>query len=377
MNFLLEVLGCAMFFGPILWLLASVRYVKSDEVGLVRYFGKVERKIHSNGHLFIVPWFWGIDLVRITKDPIKLPYETNDEEIYSSDGQLMFPNLTFYFRFPFKDVDSLAMMVEAGVPLTEEELKPWAKDRLMPAQHQVFRRHNHKELISGMELSTLAAEINQVLHKDGSLLRECGILGKNYLDITPGTGQAFVEVEQVNVSPELRRAMAAPIEAGYMADAAKQTARMNSEQIGSQLLGTVARKHGLTIEMLETDLQAHPEKAGKPVAEGGYRESFVYAEDQVKRDRAGAAGELSDIRIGNSDGTSMSGELPAFAAVMALMSRFGGGGKGGGNQGNRGGEGRGGSGNRKGGRQIPARMNSEQSDKYLQRILDDKEDDEP
>ena len=314
----------------LVWLVASLGYVRSDEIGLLRYWGSIEKHVYRSG-IIIVPLFPGIELVRIPKKLFRLSYEDGDEQLYTCDRQVAHPKVTFYVEFPFNDdqVDALIRMIEKDVPLTEETLRDWAEDILMPAMLRAISLYDHNELVGNVDLTDISMEVNSFLHRDGSILRECGVMGRDYQDTASGTGRAYAEVESVSLDEELQEAMKAPVVAKYQAAKAKQTAIMNAEQIGGQILGIVARKHGLTVQALEKDLRSNPKKAGQPTSEGGYKESFAYAEDQTKRDRAADSGELTDIRVGNTDGSAMNGELPAFAAAALLLRGGGRGGPGG------------------------------------------------
>jgi len=111
---------------------------------------------------------------------------------------------------------------------------------------------------------------------------------------------------------------------------AKFQANASVAETAGRVLRSVAIMSGVDVdnpsELKEfmDKLKADPSLRGKPASKGGYKEAFAYAEDQVKRDRAADAGDLDDIRIGNADGTSMSGDLPGLAAAAALFGRGGG-----------------------------------------------------
>ncbi len=109
----------------------------------------------------------------------------------------------------------------------------------------------------------------------------------------------------------------------------KKIGKMNADQAveetAGRVLESVARTSGMTVDELKADLKDHPEKRGLSSKDGGYKEAFAYAEDQIKRDRAAAGGDLTDIRVGNTDGTSFSdptlGSL--IGGLAAATSRFG------------------------------------------------------
>ena len=304
-------------------------------MALRRFFGELEPTVRYSGLLFSP-----LDLVRIPRKMFKLSYEVSEEHgVYTKDGQLVFPEVSFFMELPYDEPESLIQVIRSGVPLGEEELRDWAEDILIPALRKVFQKKLHTELIGDVDVNSINDEINKILDDPKGVLRACRVTGEDPNVTEPGTGRAFAEIEVIRLTKELQDAKAAKVAQGYLADAARETARRNAEEVGGQVLGIVARMSGLTVEKLEKDLRDHPEKRGKSTKDGGYAETFTYAQDQTKRDRAGVAGDLTDIRIGATDGTPISGELPAFAAA-ALLMRGGGrnkfGGKGGGDRGNRG-----------------------------------------
>lgn len=111
----------------------------------------------------------------------------------------------------------------------------------------------------------------------------------------------------------------------------EQESRMQSEETAGRILRMVAIAMGMTVEELQKDLKDNPQKRGMWAKDGGYKDAFAYAEDQVKRDRAAAEGDLRDIRIANADGTSFQDQAIGLliGGVAAAASQFGksGGGK--------------------------------------------------
>ncbi|MCX6720954.1 MAG: SPFH domain-containing protein [Candidatus Staskawiczbacteria bacterium] len=366
MNFLLVLLVAVLVLFTI-WCIASYcNIIKSDEVGIRCFFGKPEPVVRYSGLVFI-PKFPGVDLVRIPRKIFKLSYEVSKEHaVYTKDGQLVFPEVSFFMEFPYDEADSLVQIIRSGVPLTEEGLREWAEDILIPALRKVFQKKLHTELIGDADIDSINNDVNTILDAPDSVLRACRVTGRDVSVELPGTGRAYVEVEVIRLTDELQEAMQSKVKQSYLADAARETARRNAEEVGGQVLGIVARKHGLTVEALEKDLKKDPKKAGIPVADGGYKESFAFAEDQTKRDRAANSGDFTDIRIGNSDGSSMSGELPAFAAAALLLNRGGGKGGGGGDK----------KGNRDGGDAIlkedPTTLSPERLAEYKQAVINRK-----
>ena len=109
----------------------------------------------------------------------------------------------------------------------------------------------------------------------------------------------------------------------------KQIGRMNAQQAIEETAGRVlesaAKILGLTPDDLKVKLQANPKLRGTPSANEGFKEAFDFAEDQVKRDRAGEKGSLSDIRVGNTDGTSFkdSGVGTIIGSIAAIFQQKG------------------------------------------------------
>jgi len=317
-----------------IWFAASIKEIEPNEVAMIKYFGKIKKEVHESG-LVLVLWCPGVELVIIPRDEMLFRFAIElDHGVWSSDHQSLCVDLSGSIRFPYNDADSLVLMIESGVPLVEEELQDWIEDEVVSGFREIMAAFNHRQALDRGNLGKIREAAMEFFHQETGLFVKSGICGKDPGDLTAGSGEVIIRVEKVDTTEELRTAMQFPVLATYQADAAKQTARMNAEQVGGQVLGIVARQHGMTINGLEADLKSNPQKAGLPVAEGGYKESFAYAQDQTKRDRAGAVGELTDIRIGNSDGSSMNGELPAFAAAALLLR---GGGRSGGKKDNRGG----------------------------------------
>ena len=321
--------------------------------------GNSEPKIYTSGPAFVpyVPFVkfdghpvW--EMVYFLTDMIPLTYESGDEEFVSKDFQVVKIQGTFFVRPPYKDPKFLLLSYRSNVPISSnssaissktspegkelrQSLLKWLEDVLQSIMFNVFSERNYEDMIGMKNFTEISEAINKLTHEEGGVLHKSGLLGEDTSETEPGTGEVYLKIEKITFSKNLTDALEAPALQKKLAQAAKQSAIKNAEEIGGQVLGVVARLHGMTVEDLEKDLKVNPKKAGQPVAEGGYKESFAFAQDQTKRDRAGNAGELTDIRIGNSDGSSMSGELPAFAAAALLLR--GGAGRGGGKQGKRGG----------------------------------------
>jgi hypothetical protein len=214
------------------------------------------------------------------------------------------------------------------VPLDDDaELDKWIEGEVLAGVRDIVAGYDHVQLLSRSNLTALNEQVALFFLNPARLFARSGICGSDLHNFTPGAGEVIIRIEKISPSEALNAAMEAPVIARYLATTAKATAEMNAEQVGGQILGIVARMHGMTVAALERDLVDHPEKAGQSLEQSGYKESFAYATDQTKRDRAAVAGDFTDIRVGNADGTSMKGELPAFAAAALLMRGGGGSGR--------------------------------------------------
>ncbi|MCX6722015.1 MAG: hypothetical protein NTY04_02400 [Candidatus Staskawiczbacteria bacterium] len=319
--------------------------VKFDEVALRQFFGRLEKKIREAG-LVWVPKFPGVGLVRVTKKMLKLRYERklgSEHKIWTSDMQEVGFEGTFEVMLPYKEVDSLITMSEAGVHFDEAGLTDDLEDPLIAIVKQVVSARGYEQLLKDIDIKAINKAINALLHSSKGILCKLGILGSNPKDESAGTGYARFVLETITISEELRKKLESVKTTELDATIGKQTASQAAEQIGGQILGTVARMHGKTAEELEAALKADPTLRGKSTKDGGFAEDFAYAQDQVKRDRAGQ--NLSEVRIGSSDGSP----IPDGLTYLSVGGGGGGGGMFGGGKGGRGGKPGGGGGQQQGG----------------------------
>lgn len=319
--------------GPVvaIWFIYSIGAVGPDEVALRSWFGRLEKKKILRSGLCFVPWHFGIlkfdghplcKLVRIPKKQFKFFFPGSSEDrVWSKDRQQLLVDVGGYIRFPYDEIKFLIQMIEAGVPLEEERLQRLIKQEVISGIKDILGGFDHSQAIGKSNLAAIRDAAIVFFHDPNGLFYRSGICGKDPNITNPGTGEVIIRVETVNPTPELQRAMEAPVVAQYKADAAKDIAKRKAEEIGGQILGTVARSHGMTVQELEADIKAYPEKRGKSIKEGGYAETFTYAEDQVKRDRA--IDGLEDIRVGNVDGTPLEPGIATIAAMFGLGKRKG------------------------------------------------------
>ena len=330
--------------------IASGKVIPPNMVGIRLHRGKPEERVYQPGWAFVpyIPIQWNgyhwQDMVLIPTRIFKLTYEgKEDHKLRSQDRQLLFLQFTMYLQFPYDCAKYLIDMIRTGVPFgSEAKLTEWVEDKIVPILLQVLKRRGYRKAISEDEMNAINDEVNAILKQEGSVLRLAGIYGEDPKVKEPGTGFADLEVEQILCTPELEAAMAAPAVADEMALAARSNAANAAEKTGSQVLGIVARMHGMTLKALERDLRKNPKKAGLSVNDGGYAESFAWAQPQTTRNLAGDQGELSynEDRIDISSGGK--GIDPNFAIVFAGLKAVGAARGGAKQQGQRGGQGGGG-----------------------------------
>ena len=310
----------------IVWFIKSLKVIGPDEVALMVVFGKIIRKIFRSGLMFL-PYFPGVRLIRITTKQLPLRYEGKlEHRVWSGDRQGLLVDVTGAVRFPFNELDSLILMVQSGVPLDQAGLQEWAEDETISGLKDIAAGFTLEESLSKSNITAInAAAMAFFLRPDG-LFAKSGICGNNPTNFEPGTGEVILRIEQINPTEKIQKAMELTVSAKYEANAARETARMNAEEVGTQIITTVALLSGVDIDdpaklkAFKEKINTDPTLRSKPASDGGYKEVFDAAIDQLKRDRSGA----QDIRVGNADGTAMNGELPAFAAAALLLNRGGG-----------------------------------------------------
>lgn len=105
---------------------------------------------------------------------------------------------------------------------------------------------------------------------------------------------------------------------------AELTANADVEATSRRVLKAVADHTGHNVEELQEKLKNDPTLRGKPASQSGFKEAFEFAEDLVRRDRAGVNGDLRDIRIGSTDGGKLDGGIGSLAALAAIFGQGGG-----------------------------------------------------
>jgi hypothetical protein len=301
------------------------------------------------------PW----ELARIPMRQIKFRFDgAVDQRVWSSDHQAMIIDISGYWRAPYLEHDSLVKVIESGVPFDEKLLQDFMRDEIIAGMRDILAGYDHLEALAKNNIENIRKEATEFFLREDGLFVRSGMCGRDRKTFKVGEGELIIRVEQVDVSNNLREAMATPVTAKYRADAAKETARQAAEEVGGEVLGIVARKHGMTIEDLESDLVAHPRKRGAPIAKGGYAEDFELADAQVARDRAGTSSitkddSTYDITTGGKPvDANMAGLIGAAKAIAHAFGKGGGGG-------GRGKGGGGGGGGGRGRRKDPKDMDSD------------------
>ena len=185
--------------------------------------------------------------------------------------------------------------------------------RVLPRVRQYISEHEYDKIINdpGTQLDKDVFEMlrgpdEADLPRMRSILR---LLREEY-------GIELVALEMVNVDPpESYR------EATLAKWKAQQTADKDVEETAGRILKSVAMSAHISVKDLKKKLKKNDKLRGISNAQGGFKEDFDKAWDQVKRDRAGAG--LRDVRIGNADGTNLD-PVTAWAASLISLAQGGG-----------------------------------------------------
>jgi len=185
--------------------------------------------------------------------------------------------------------------------------------RILPFVRQYISEHTYDQIINNHGVQ-LDADVLKMLNQAGpnGELSIISTLKEQY-------GINLIALETVNVDPPegYRETTLAKYQA-------QQTAERDTQETAGRILKSVAITSGLTVEELQIKLKKNPELKGILNNKGGFKEDFDFAKDQLKRDRATASGNLSDIRVGNTDGTSFQ-EGAIIGSIAAAFSQFSGG----------------------------------------------------
>ena len=251
---LLTVLLLASFAGVagLVWrYYLSLWTLDPDEVGILLHFGEPQRVIYGGGKVY-VPWCpirWGkhywYELVTIPTRQFPFKYEgakhvgeENEEKhyIWSSDRQRLLIEVSGYIRFPFKEIDSLLLMIRARVPLTDDELKKWIEEEVISGLRDIMAEFTLDQSLARSNLSAIRAKAQEYFLRADGLFARSGIYGNDLDNDTEGHGEIILRIEQINPTERMQKAMEAPVVAKYEAAAASAVAVQKARLIGGPLL---------------------------------------------------------------------------------------------------------------------------------------------
>jgi|SRR3989344_5274014 len=150
----------------IIWLVTFVRVIQPTEVGKVKCFGKLGKRLtNKNGFLntglhLVVP-FPGIELLRLPiklhefvykGDPNKPSCEISGTQIpvRSKDRQKLGIDMVAFLRLPFEDDKQLDLIIESDVPYYDEkELRSWFETAFSTDLVSVFGKYDYEETMGG------------------------------------------------------------------------------------------------------------------------------------------------------------------------------------------------------------------------------------
>lgn len=191
----------------------SIQTLGPKQIGAILHWGKLMDFV-ENGKVF-VPWFplkfgqhYMYELLFIPISWFILSYEGKEEhEIYSKDGVLMRVQVSLRIRLPYKDKKYLAMVVESGVPISgsEAEMADHFEDETIAVTKDVLAEFGWEDATSKAKL----VEINNLAKvrftdKD-SFFCQSGICGCDAGDLTPGSGEVVLRIEQVKLTTSMQQ----------------------------------------------------------------------------------------------------------------------------------------------------------------------------
>jgi len=326
------------------WL--SIKVVGKSEVAVPLFLGEPQTEVHLSGPVF-VPWVpikwdghYPWELVRITTEMLPLEYEFRGNKerhkVWSKDHQLLFLQATLFVRFPYLDATELVKMIKAGVPLTDEGLTEWAEDVIIPALRKVMAKRTYEEAISDQHLAAINAEVNAILRDPDGVFMKSGIFGLDPGVTAPGSGEARLEVELVDVTEDLQKKLEKVATAKLDVRVARRVAQQQAIAVGRPIklamdewVAGQVNSQALPPETLET-------AKARLVASGDYAKHERIVKDFILAEGGNLA--VDRIEIGAPDGTPVQGDIGALAAVAALFGGRGRGQGGGGSSGKKGGK---------------------------------------
>ena len=279
------------------------------------------------GLRWVSPWKpFGIDKIytRTMKYIKALPDGTFERRV-DENTDFILAGTQFQYGLEFSSTEDSAKLPLSGkMTMTAMIINPYKAlflvrewfdalvGRVLPRVRQYISEHTYDKIINdpGTQLDkdvfALLNEPDKADPKGRSIIE---ILREEY-------GIALVALETINIDPPegYREATLAKWKA-------QQTADKDMEETAGRILKSVARLAHISEDELKKKLEKDPKLRGLPNAEGGFKEDFERAWDQVKRDRAGDG--LEDIRVGNVDGTPLEPVAGLVATMFGLKQRQG------------------------------------------------------
>ena len=337
--FFTSLLHWAELAAVVTWLAKSVKIIGPSQVGIYLIFGK-QMFVCRTGPWF-VPWipvtFSGLhpfELVRRSKGIITFDYDgkeggPGEEQVWSSDHQQLFVQISGFVRIPYNEPDSLMQMVENNVPADSAKLAQWVKEEVVAGVRNFMSQYTMEHAIAKPNLVQINDAAKTFFLRPEGLFAKSGICGNNPTNFTPGTGEVVLRIDQILPTKKVRDAMGNPAVAKYDAEAAKSEAKQEAIKAGvidikmDEWIKKQAKRTGKTVAEATTAAMAD----GSWDRQQRLYKDFIFAGNDDL--------EVMRYEIGAPDGTAIDGNLPGAAAFAAILR---GGGKGGG-QGNRGGKG--------------------------------------
>ena len=297
----------------------SIKVNGPAEKGIKTHYGELENQLYPSGPVY-VPWIpikwdghYPWDMIKI---PTKqFPFRYNgvkdkklEHQVWSKDHQLLYVDVSGYFRFPYDEIESVKMMIKAGVPFEEKAFQEWAEEEIISGFKDIMAGYTLEEAISRSNLTAISEAAKKFFLREDGLFARSGICGNDLTSFTPGTGEVILRLEQANSTEEIQKALQAPVVARFNAIAAKETAKQEStETIGALNLMIDEQIAGLSKE--EQDKLTKEEK----------KEIRKECMNILLRGRAAKVGGLKDIRVANADGTPFApGSIGEIVAAIAL-----------------------------------------------------------
>lgn len=241
LDFLGFLVFCVVVLVPIWFIKSLWNYADTNERALRRYFGEIDevRGIIPPGHITFVPWFPGIDFVKIPTDVMKLTYKADlNDEIRSKDNVRLYPEVTVYITFPYKELRSLKKMLTAKTPLfvedvfdsdgqvVEQGLKGKYEDVVMPLLQEECMKVNVDDIPK--KKKQISENLEKALRKVGGVFHTNGVTGEVPDDNTEGHGWVSVQIESTGLPEHVSEAMERPVIARHGVETARYDAQASA-----------------------------------------------------------------------------------------------------------------------------------------------------